>query len=370
MKLLIFGDICPTSDYRELFNRGEELFCNVADLLRSSDYAVCNLECPATDSVNKTIKTGPSLKAEKKDIKTLAKLGFKAISIANNHILDYGYKGVIDTLESAEESGMAVFGGGRNLDDAAKPFFAEIGGKKIGFLSFAEHEFNIATRNTPGANLFDPYISLKQIKNAAELCDFLVVLYHGGIEHYKYPSELLQKKCRSMVDFGANLVVCQHSHCIGTYELYSGATIVYGQGNSVFGYSKGDDAWNEGLIIELDLDDNYSIQYHLIKAAEKGISINENSDRLAEFHKDSAMLADKKFLVDSFSAFCKKRASLDLPLFFGKSRIFIKLNRILKGKLFNPSKRVAMITHNLIRCDAWNEVLQEDLDSIYRSKSM
>lgn len=368
LKLIICGDICPTNDYRALFDMPEKLFGNVADLIKNSDYAVCNFECPATDSDDKIMKTGPSLKAEKRDMKMLANMGFKAFSIANNHIIDYGFQGVNDTLKTASENNVSVFGGGLNCEEAQKPLIAEINGKKIGFISFAEHEFNIATKDTPGANLFDPYVSLEQIRTTRSRCDYLIVLYHGGIEHYIYPSQLLQKKCHTMVDFGADMVLCQHSHCIGTMEEYKNSTIVYGQGNCIFGYRAGNNAWNEGLILEIDFDEEVQIKYHLINATDDGIVLIDDDSRIKKFFADSEKLSDSDFLQKEFSNFCKKRSSLDMPLFYGKSRVLIKLNRILKGKLFKPSQKHIMITHNLIRCDAWNEVVQEDLRSAFDDK--
>ncbi len=368
MKLLICGDICPTADYRHLFDNPDKLFGDVADLIKDSDYAVCNFECPATDSTARIKKTGPSLKAEKRDVEMLKSMGFDAISIANNHILDYGYQGVRDTLDAADKCGIAVFGGGENATQAQKPLIVEHMGKRVGFLSFAEHEFNIATNKTPGANLFDPYISLQQIRKTKALCDYLIVLYHGGIEHYIYPSPLLQKKCYAMADEGADVVLCQHSHCIGTVEKRNDTTILYGQGNCIFGYREGNSSWNEGLVLQIEINDGIEIKYHLIEADENGIRLNRNNSRLDKFFTDSARLSDADFLSKEFAGFCKKRAALDMPLFYGKNRVLIKLNRISGGRLFKPSNKTIMITHNLIRCDAWNEVMQEDFRSVFNNE--
>src|SRR5690606_29065463 len=105
---------------------------------------------------------------------------------------------------------------------------------KIGFYVCAEHEFSIASVDSPGANPFDPLESLDHIADLKNECDYVVVLYHGGKEHYRYPSPYLQKVCRKMADKGANLVICQHSHCIGCFEVYKDSTLVYGQGNFIF----------------------------------------------------------------------------------------------------------------------------------------
>ena len=75
-------------------------------------------------------------------------------------------------------------------------YATEVKGKRIGVISFAEEEFNLATENAPGANFFDVYESPEYVAECKKNCDFLIVLYHGGIEHYRYPSKILQKKCK------------------------------------------------------------------------------------------------------------------------------------------------------------------------------
>mgnify|MGYP002235661412 CR=1 FL=1 len=112
------------------------------------------------------------------------------------------------------------------------PYRISAGDIKIGFISFAEHEFTIASENTPGANPFNEEDAIRVIHSLKNECDYVVALYHGGIEHYRYPSPQLQHRCRRLVDSGADYVICQHSHCIGCYETYDNSTIVYGQGIS------------------------------------------------------------------------------------------------------------------------------------------
>ena len=297
MKIAILGDICPSWGYRELFDRyaAEQIIGDVASELRSADLTVANLEAPATDRLVKSTKSGVCLRCKPDDVAIIKELGIRVLSLANNHILDYGEEGLLDTLRITEKAGIPVFGAGKTAQDAAKPFFAQIADRTIGFLSFAEEEFNIAYQNAPGANLFDPYCSLEQIRGAKAQCDYLVVLYHGGIEHYEYPSPFLQKKCRAMVRAGADLVLCQHSHCIGTEERYKGATILYGQGNAIFGRGKTED-WNTGLLVTVDItEEKEAVSYRVFEAGEKGISFvskEKNAARLEKMAEQSACLPD------------------------------------------------------------------------------
>ena len=89
---------------------------------------------------------------------------------------------------------------------------------KIGIYCCAENEFSIATSQKAGANPFDSLQSFDDVYWLKKKVDFLVVLYHGGIEHYRYPSPNLQRVFRKFADVGADIVIGQHSHCIGCMD--------------------------------------------------------------------------------------------------------------------------------------------------------
>src|SRR5699024_1436352 len=104
----------------------------------------------------------------------------------------------------------------------------------------------------PGANPFDPLESFDHIQELKSKCDYVIVLYHGGKERYRYPSPYLQKVCRKFAQKGADLIVCQHSHCIGAYEEFEGSTIIYGQGNFIFN-TLNNEFWNTSLLIKVEI---------------------------------------------------------------------------------------------------------------------
>ena len=373
-KICILGDICPDNDYRKFFdNDSLALSQDILKIINQADYAIANLECPVTEGTNRITKCGPCLKAKPADLQLLKNAGFNALSLANNHILDYGINAAEETISRCNKIGIETFGAG-NKKDAKKALIKQIGDKTVGFLSFAEQELNLATDQTVGANHFDPYESLQEIHKLKKEVDLLIVLYHGGIEYYQYPSPMLQKKCRTMAEFGADVILCQHSHCIGTIERHEKSIIVYGQGNSIFGYRKDDDSWNEGLIIEVDSDSPIDIDFHLIKATEQGIILADNSEtdnRVKEILAISESLKDPVFINKSWQTFVNTKKGLYYPLLYGLNRIFNKLNRILGNKpidlLYN--KKAQMITMNTIRCEAHYEVSLTMLeDKVYGKK--
>lgn len=193
-----------------------------------------NLETPLTDIDSPIVKHGPALRAPVSTVAGIAELGINACSLANNHIMDHNTQGLLSTIKALTDNGIDCFGVGMDREEATRPYYFELKGITIGVFACAEHEFSIAALNSPGANPFDPLRSLDDIEQVKKDCDLLIVLYHGGKEYYRYPSPLLQQTCRRMVDKGADLVVCQHSHCIGCKEIYKDKTIVYGQGNFLF----------------------------------------------------------------------------------------------------------------------------------------
>lgn len=372
--LLIFGDICPDNNYRNLFGINDNSIFDekIEALIANSSFVVGNLECPATKSKQAIEKCGPSLKASPDDVCYLKNLGFSALSLANNHILDYGKSSVKETIKACVKNDVIFFGAGEDAIHARRPIIHEVNGKKIGLLSFAEAEFNLAIGEFPGANHFDAYTSFDDIAALKEQCDYVVVLYHGGIEYYKNPSPLLQKKCRKMAQAGADLVLCQHSHCIGTIEKVRNSTIIYGQGNTVFGYRKGNDSWNEGLIVGVSLEDK-TVDLYLMCATETGIVLANKDDthkRTSQMVMDSQRLDDADWIKEEWNQYCSKQEALDLALLYGKGRVFNKLNRILKNQLirmlYSPKKQ--MITMNLIRCESHHEVVQTILENNYFGK--
>lgn len=366
MNIVVCGDICPTEDTVEYFKKGayQNIFNNTIPVLKAADVLVGNLEFPLITNGIGVKKTGPILKGDDNFIEIFKKINFSALSLANNHIKDCGVDGVLNTLKICKDSNIATFGAGKNIEEAKKPLIIEKNGWKIGLMSFAEHEFNAAYNDEAGANLLDVYSDFDLIKDFKKEVDYLIILYHGGIEYYRYPSPLLKQKCRKLVESGADFVTCQHSHVIGTEEDYLNGKILYGQGNTVFGYRKNSNSWNEGLLVNISLSiKGCELEYLPIKISEEGIFLmnkTEKEDLIVKMNERAVLIKDKAFIEKSWDLFCESQKALYLPLLLGKGRVFNKLNRIFKNKLINCfySRKKIMITHNVVRCESHDEVIQ------------
>lgn len=366
--ICILGDICSAWGFRESFDLGDEskVFGDVLPLLQQADYTVANLECPLSLRGTPAQKTGPRLRGKPSDLQVLKRAGIKAVSLANNHILDYGQDAFLDTIQGLRTEKINFFGAGADPKAAKAPLIVEIKGWKIGFLSFAEEEFSIVSDKRGGAHLFDPYTAFAEISETRSRCDYLILLYHGGIEHYPLPSPLLQKKCRSMVSSGADLVLCQHSHCIGTLEDYKGGKILYGQGNAVFGIREGKMQWNLGMLAELSLAPGKTeLSFRVFVAKQDGIVLYEGeSERLEQMYEDSARLGDSSYIQNQWDTFCLRQEPGYVAELMGWGRAKNKLNRLCGNILVKRlSRKKKMISMNLIRCDSHREVIQRILET-------
>lgn len=114
--------------------------------------------------------------------------------------------------------GISYVGSGKNLHEAGLPFILEQSEMKIGILNFAENEFNSAGYSSYGSNPVNPISNYYAIKRLKEQVNFIIVIAHGGREHYQLPTPKLRERYRFYVDSGADLVVGHHTHCVSGYE--------------------------------------------------------------------------------------------------------------------------------------------------------
>ena len=377
MGIIIGGDFVPTEsnlncfingDYRGFI--GERLLM----IIRNADYRIFNLEMPLTDNMNPIEKAGPNLVAPAKAVNGYSSINVDMLTLANNHILDQGAKGLEDTETALKDVGIHFAGTGHNLKEASAPFVFSMWNKTIGVYACAEREFSIASERECGANPFDPLDSLDHIFDLKKKCDFVIVLYHGGKEHYPYPSPNLKKRCEKMVLKGADLVICQHSHCIGCIEEYDEGTIVYGQGNFLFGRSE-INSWNEGLVIELNPD--FSISYIPITVDKEGkcvdvADIEETERILNTINQRSEEIKSNRFVEEQYAIFAKSMVDYYLKAFSGKESILFKVlnkisgNRIRQFKLNKMyTKHTRTVIRNYIECEAHHELVIEALKRNY-----
>jgi poly-gamma-glutamate synthesis protein (capsule biosynthesis protein) len=347
---------------------GKELL----DILASSDIRILNLEVPLADKETPIEKCGPNLIAPVNTINGIKAINPTVLGLANNHILDQGQHGLASTMEVLRKHDILYVGAGNNLQEAAEPLILTYNDKTIGIYCCAEHEFTIATETSGGANPFDTLTSFDHIKATKEKCDYVIVLFHGGKEHYQYPSPNVQAYCRKMVENGADLIVCQHSHCIGCEEDYRGARIIYGQGNFIFDRSK-HELCNTGLLVKVVLSDTkVTIEYIPIERVDNKVRMAHDKlkqEILYAFILRSKKIYDESFVKNSYTAFAVDNASgyLVHGVVIKIFQLSIRIIKKLLGKnMFYKlcSKKLLLSLLNVIECEAHRELFITGLKSI------
>ena len=309
MKLILCGDIVPTESTTPAFERFdcEALMGTALPILRGGDFTIGNLECVLSDIGAPIQKCGPNLRGKAAFAEVISACGFTHLSLSNNHVMDYGIPAMRDTAQNVRNAGMTPFGFGDDDQDSRRITSIVKDSVKVALLGVCEHEYSYALPERFGANPFDPFATMEDIAKAKKRADYVVVLYHGGKEQCEFPSPRLRKACRAMMRAGANLILCQHSHCIGCREEYLGGTIVYGTGN--FNFAKHGDLpqWHSGLMTVVDFSKKAEISFLPVVVTDTGITLAEGEEKeniLSGFESRSRMLLDEKKWLKTWRDFC------------------------------------------------------------------
>ncbi len=309
MKTLLMGDICATDKTKSQYAEKNipALFGDTVSLFENKDLVFVNVECAITESENKIKKFGPNLKSPKETAGMLKELGVTVCGLSNNHIFDFGREGALDTIRAIEAAGLAHTGFGENYESARQNYVVEKDGETVCIIAVCEHEYSYALEDRMGTRPYDEYDTMEDIRNAKAKYDRVLVMYHGGKEHCRYPSPRLRKLCRAMAKNGADVVLCQHTHCIGAYEEFEGCHILYGQGNFQFTKPHDLESWYTLLAVEYDTK-SHKITFTPIRAGDDAIELAKGEDKeaiMSAFAARNEQLHNGEW-IEGWRAFCEE----------------------------------------------------------------
>ena len=160
MRVIIAGDFAPQARLAKQVEskRFSEIFPNeIRDIIEFADFSFVNFESPIVEETYKPIqKCGPNLGCTCEAAEAVKYAGFTGVTMANNHILDFGEEGLRKSVECCKAQGLDVVGVGDNLSDAENILYLEKDGKILAVINCCEHEFSIATETEAGANPLNP----------------------------------------------------------------------------------------------------------------------------------------------------------------------------------------------------------------------
>ena len=317
MNVLIAGDFVPRRRIAAQIEAGDySCLEQLKPIIQSSDYAIVNFESPVVSrDANPISKTGPNLCCTEKAMECVAQAGFKCVTLANNHFRDYGQIGVEDTLEACVKNGVDYVGGGKNLLEARRILYKEICGQRLAIINVCEHEWSIVTDEYGGSNPLDVVAVSRNIKEARAQANYVLVIVHGGTEHYNLPTPRMKETYRFFIELGADAVVNHHQHCFSGHEVYREKPIFYGLGNFCFDKPKPKDdvSWENGFMVQLELSDSISFKMHPYSQCTEDDSFIRTLKDTEEFEHNLAKLnhiiVDDDLLAQKFEELSRTRIS-------------------------------------------------------------
>jgi len=361
--IIIGGDIYPVGDIQNAFIAGKaaEIFHDLLEDITDADLSIVNLESPLVSTETPIEKPGGVLHARVEAVRGFVAAKWQVLNLANNHSFDQGEVGLLETMATIKKAGLLYVGAGSNIEEAKKPLIKEIDGERIVIYSMAEREFSVADEKTPGANPLDLINFVNAIRQHKQQGIF-IVLIHGGKEYYPYPSPEMVRRCRFMVDLGADAVICCHTHCPLPWEIYADHPIIYGLGNLVFEpLHEVSTSWHEGYLAKLTIG-NGNVQFDKIPYIQSQSSLgakkmNEMTKKhfIDEMENKSVQLKDSLFIKKHWENYCWQQQESYLSSLFGYNKIMQKLRLLLLSILHSKEERQRALL--LVQCETHQEIL-------------
>lgn len=352
VEIFVCGDILNhTSKNTEIFD------CALSNIIKGADYSICNFEAPIKLNANPIQKAGPVKSQSKEIIPELQKSGFNLFLLANNHIFDYGKKGLEATINEAKKYGIVPIGAGLSLADAYRPSIHTIGGLTFGFVNAAEAQFGVLKEgdsNSGYAWINSPRINEIIIKLREEV-DFLIFFAHAGLEHYDIPLIEWKERYKEFCDLGVDIVIGSHPHVVQGYENYNGSIIFYSLGNFYFPKSLSDIMYGYSVSLKFDIGKapSFDLIYHklnngelcLVESEITNIDISDLNNKIieSEYRKIIPDVYKSAFNKICFPYFASVHNAI-LPSDGVRQKI-IKIIKQLIPKSNNSNNKLLLLMH-------------------------
>lgn len=234
---------------------------DVREYLKSADLTLANLENPVLENAV-WHPEGTTFNGDLRLLPLLESAGIDGVTLANNHVLDAGVPGLSETMGHLQRAGISHAGAGLDLASAREPMIFDLGGMKVGVLSYQNvpsYEWAWATEETPGTAPLLADIMREDVRRLKSRVDVVAVMPHWGEEYTATPEPGQVDLAHEAIDAGADFVVGGHAHWTKGMETYQESPIFYGTGNFLF-----DQAWSEetstGIFAEITLYEDRIVQ--------------------------------------------------------------------------------------------------------------
>ncbi|WP_158250399.1 CapA family protein [Aquimarina sp. I32.4] len=256
-KIVFVGDLLLDRGVRERIEHLgiDNLFHSTIDsIFDHSDIVIANLECPAT-KIKEPVNKKYIFRAEPEWLRGLKDHKITHLNMANNHSMDQGRNGLVDTKKNIQESGLIPLGFGENFKEACKAQLITISPRPVYVLS----SLQVPSENWPFLEnkpcvCEDSFVAISEKIKKLKRKDpnaIVIIQLHWGAEHTVVPQTLQKQHAYELVDAGADIIIGHHTHTIQSIEVYKGSFIYYGIGNFIFDQSNPINS--KGLLVQVEV---------------------------------------------------------------------------------------------------------------------
>ena len=355
--LCIAGDWAPIRHFKKTIETDPiSIYGDLGPVIQSADLSIVNLEAPLSDQGTPVCKSGAVFKGETKHIRGLTALPFDAVTLANNHVFDFGLGAFQETLATLEKNQIQWTGAGMSVEEAAKPLILTAGGLKIAIVNFSEGEDLTAAGKGPGVMGWEIAWLETQIQALKQAVDRVIVVAHCGLEYIPFAPPYVMDAFERMAEAGADAVIGHHPHVPQGIKFHHGVPICCSLGNFVFYQDTNLYFRKLGYMVNIGLTKDALVSLDLLpyKIQDQGLSALKDQDRqtfFTRFKEISLPLDTPRGIIDSWNGFLDH---------YGKTGFKNEVTMLMEKMKTEPQKGAAMFRNRLTTSQHfyhWQDIL-------------
>lgn len=308
-RLLIAGDWAPIRDFDPMIETDPEgIYHDLLGPMQDADFTLVNLEAPLSDSGTPVTKSGAVFKGRPGHVQGLTAAGVNGVTLANNHVFDFGLDAFKETIETLDRHGIAYTGAGMDREEADRALTAEINGVSIAVVNFSEGEDMTHAGPGPGVSGWDIPGVEARIAGLKKETDIVIAVAHCGLEYIPFAPPYVMEAFEAAARAGANAVIGHHPHVPQGITFRGNTPICASLGNFVF-YQPTRLYWRKlGYMVRLGVDtkgltDLTLIPYAIHDQGVSGLSDDARAQFLSRFKEISSPLDTDRGIAEAWNGF-------------------------------------------------------------------
>lgn len=342
--LLIAGDWAPIRDFTPIIETApESIYTDLLDEMRGADFTIVNLEAPLSEGGNPVTKSGAVFKGRPCHAAGLTAAGVNGVTLANNHVFDFGLSAFRETVDTLDAAGIARTGAGMDKASAEKAMTTEINGVSVAVVNFSEGEDYTGAGPGPGVATWDIPGVAARIAELKKCTDIVIAVAHCGLEYIPFAPPYVLEAFEAAARAGADAVIGHHPHVPQGITFRGKTPICCSLGNFIF-YQPTKIYWRKlGYMVRLGVDREGLTDLELIPYAihDRGVQKlkgGEQVDFLKRFEEISTPLDSERGIRDAWNGFLDH---------YGSQGFYAEVGGILEKMKSGDPKGAAMFRNRM-----------------------